>query len=219
MILFDLDGTLLDTAPDLGLALNIQLARHGFSELAPDVIRPYASHGSKGLLKLGFGIESEDPGFDALRLEYLDIYNEVFKKSPKFFEGMDEVLDRIEENKISWGIVTNKPRRFSQPLVEALNLNTRFACLVCGDDAQRPKPFPDTLLLACQNASVNPSECYYVGDAERDILAGVSAGMETIVALYGYISKDESPSNWGASYFINSPNEILSILGINDSNN
>ena len=171
-ILFDLDGTLVDTAPDLGHALNLQLIRHGKAPLADSVIRPFASHGSRGLIGLGFGITPDDANFLALRDEYLNLYDQVFTRSPKLFDGMDEVLKTLEKQKLSWGIVTNKPRRFTQPLVQSLGLHTRAVCVVSGDDAAKPKPSPETLFLACKQAQVTPGQCIYMGDAVRDIEAG-----------------------------------------------
>ena len=130
MILFDLDGTLVDTAPDLGYALNIQLRRHRKPTLSDATIRPYASHGSKGLLGLGFGITPEDASFSALREEYLNIYDEVFTRSPVLLDGIGELLQAIENRRLKWGIVTNKPRRFTQRLIESMGLHQRAACIV-----------------------------------------------------------------------------------------
>jgi N-acetyl-D-muramate 6-phosphate phosphatase len=211
-ILFDLDGTLVDTAPDLGYALNIQLARHGKPTLSDAAIRPFASHGSKGLLGLGFGITPKDTDFSAKREEYLNIYDEVFTRSPKLLEGMDNLLQVIENKKLKWGIVTNKPRRFTQRLVESMELHQRAACIVSGDDASKPKPSPETLLLACKQLGAKPQQCVYVGDAERDIQAGKAAGMKTVVALFGYIDTSDKPHEWGADALIETPNLLLDIL-------
>jgi phosphoglycolate phosphatase len=211
-VLFDLDGTLVDTAPDLGFALNLQLERHGKSTLSDATIRPVASHGSRGLIGLGFGITPSDDSFLSLRDEYLDLYDQVFTRSPKLFVGMDEVLNTLDKQKLKWGIVTNKPRRFTIPLVKSLDLLARAACVVSGDDAAKPKPSPETLLLACKEAQVNPENCIYIGDAARDIEAGKAAGMKTVVALFGYIDKIDNPSEWGADAMIKSPAEILKLL-------
>ncbi|MCB5184192.1 HAD-IA family hydrolase [Methylobacillus gramineus] len=212
LVLFDLDGTLADTAPDLGLALNIQRQRHGLQPLDQALIRPYASHGSKGLLGIGFGLTPADEGFNTMRDEYLALYDEVFATAPTLFDGMDEVLTKIEALGMRWGIVTNKPRRFSQPLVAALKLEQRLACLVCADDAPRPKPYPDPMFMACEQTSTKPEVCIYVGDAERDIQAGIAAGMPTVVALYGYLDAADTPLAWGADYAIKSPLELLPAL-------
>lgn len=212
MILFDLDGTLVDTAPDLGYALNLQRERHGLAPLAMDIIRPYASHGSKGLLGIGFNLSPEDAQFGAMRTEYLDLYDQVFARSPVLFEGVEELLHHLEQNNIPWGVVTNKPRRFSAPLLKAMALDNRAACLVCGDDAALPKPAPDTLFLACEQAKVNPNSCFYVGDAARDIEAGNAAGMRTVVALYGYIDAADQPATWGADFSITHPQQLISLI-------
>lgn len=212
-ILFDLDGTLVDTAPDLGYALNIQLRRHGKPTLSDATIRPYASHGSKGLLGLGFGITPEDASFPSLREEYLNIYDEVFTRSPALLDGIAEVLQAIEHKQLKWGIVTNKPRRFTQRLIESIGLHRRAACIVSGDDAAKPKPSPETLLLACRQVGVKPQACVYVGDAERDVVAAKAAGMKTVVALFGYIDDvSDKPHEWGADALIQTPIELLDLL-------
>jgi phosphoglycolate phosphatase len=185
MILFDLDGTLVDTAPDLGFALNLQRERHGLAPLTMEAIRPYASHGSKGLLGLGFGVTPDDKSFEEMRIEYLDLYHQVFTRSPAFFDGVSELLTVLEQSGVSWGVVTNKAA---------------------------PKPAPDTLFLACEQASVVPSECFYVGDAERDIEAGNAAGMKTVVALWGYLDKSDRPMDWGANFAINHPSELRELI-------
>ncbi len=212
MILFDLDGTLVDTAPDLGYALNLQRERYGLQALPLSDIRPYASHGSRGLLSVGFNLTPEDARFADMRQEYLDLYDQVFTRSPVLFNGIEAVLAEIESRKTSWGIVTNKPRRFSEPLIRALQLHERVSCLVCGDDAPRAKPDPDTLLLACKMTGVSPIDCVYVGDAERDVQAGRAAGMKTVVALFGYIDVTDKPQEWGADAMIAEPGELLGLL-------
>ncbi|MBC7788202.1 MAG: HAD family hydrolase [Methylophilaceae bacterium] len=211
-IFFDLDGTLVDTAADLGYALNLQLERYGKQALGMEKIRPIASHGSLGLLKLGFGITPEDAEFIVMRDEYLNLYDQVFTRSPALFDGVSDLLNMIESKGLSWGVVTNKPSRFTQPLMQAINLHQRATCIVSGDDAPRAKPHPDTLLLACVQANVPADSCVYIGDAERDIEAGNAAGMKTIVALWGYIAETDKPSEWGANIMIQSPDEILHII-------
>jgi 2-phosphoglycolate phosphatase len=210
-ILFDLDGTLVDTAPDLGYALNIQLLRHGKPELTDAKIRPFASHGSRGLLGLGFGITPADANFIAMRDEYLSIYDMVFTRRPALLPGIADLLQAIENKGLNWGIVTNKPRRFTIGLIESmgLNLENRAACVVCGDDAPQPKPSPATLLMACQQIGVAAVNCMYVGDAERDVQAAKAAGMQTVVALFGYIDISDTPAEWGADALIETPDELL----------
>lgn len=215
-VLFDLDGTLADTAPDLGLALNMQRERHGLSPLPQDVIRPFASHGSRGLLGIGFDLTPADPEFSVMRDEYLDLYDEVFEHEPQMFSGMVEVLEVFDVAGVRWGVVTNKPRRFTGRLMEALGLSARAACIVSGDDAPRPKPYPDTLLLACELAMCAPASCLYVGDAERDIVAGQAAGMQTVVARWGYLDQHDTPDTWRADYLIEKPQDLLQLLGLQE---
>jgi 2-phosphoglycolate phosphatase len=212
LILFDLDGTLVDTAADLGYALNLQLERHGKPTLTLDMIRPVASHGSKGLLALGFGLTPDHADFDKMRVEYLSLYDEVFTRSPVLFDGMQELLESIESKGLAWGIVTNKPRRFTEPLVKTMGLYSRAVTVICGDDAAQPKPSPETLLMACDQAKVNASDALYIGDAERDIQAGRAAGMKTVVAMYGYIDANDHPESWSADYFVQQPLDILKLI-------
>lgn len=211
-ILFDLDGTLVDTAPDLAHALNLQLVKHGKSALSEAEIRPFASHGSRGLLGLGFGITPEAADFIQMRDEYLDLYASVLTRSPVLFDGMQAVLEAIDERGLSWGIVTNKPGRFTVPLVKSLGLYRDAVCVISGDDAAKPKPSPETLLLACKHAQVKADNCIYIGDAERDIQAGKAAGMKTVVAMYGYIDQTDKPLAWGADETISTPQDILKLL-------
>ncbi len=209
-IFFDLDGTLVDTAPDLGHALNLQLIRHGKQPLADAAIRPFASHGSRGLVGLGFGITPKNDNFIKMRDEYLSLYESVFTRSPVLLPGIAELLHAIEAKGLKWGVVTNKPRRFTMPLIESMgmNLSKRAACIVSGDDAPQPKPSPATLLMACEQVSVKPENCIYVGDAERDIQAGKAASMKTVVALFGYINVTDKPHEWGADMMIEIPSQL-----------
>ena len=211
-ILFDLDGTLVDTAPDLGHALNIQLEQHGRKPLSEAAIRPFASHGSRGLIGLGFGITPSDASFIAMRDEYLAIYDTVFMRSPELLEGIAELLQAIENKGLKWGVVTNKPGRFTRRLIESMGLDKRAVCVVSGDDAAKPKPSPETLLLACSQIGVSPQHCLYVGDAERDIQAGKAAGLKTVVALFGYLDVTDKPYEWGADALIGEPKALLDLI-------
>ncbi|MGQ2966345.1 HAD family hydrolase [Methylophilus sp.] len=211
-VLFDLDGTLVDTAADLGYALNLQRQRHGLAFLPDAAMRPYASHGSKGLLEIGFGLSPEDMAFDEMRTEYLALYTEVLTRQPVLFPGMAETLAAIEQQGLQWGIVTNKPRRFTTPIVEALGLSARAGAVISGDDAAAPKPAPQTLLLACERMQLNPADTIYLGDAERDVQAGNAAGMTTLVALFGYLSETDRPEEWGAHAAIAQPQDLLQYL-------
>ncbi len=211
-VLFDLDGTLVDTAPDLGHALNLQRQRHGLPFLADEVIRPFASHGSRGLLEVGFGLLPEHDSFENMRAEYLDLYTQVMTRQPVLFAGMEDTLNAIEQRGIRWGIVTNKPRRFTLPIVEHMGLHQRAVTVISGDDAPQPKPSPQTLLLACERMGVDPRTVLYVGDAERDVQAGNAAGMTTLVALFGYLGITDNPKDWGAHGLINTPIELVTYL-------
>ncbi|WP_047518166.1 HAD family hydrolase [Methylophilus sp. Q8] len=211
-VLFDLDGTLVDTAPDLGYALNLQRERHGLDFLADATIRPYASHGSRGLLEIGFGLLPTDAHFEAMRTEYLDLYTQVMTRQPVLFDGMAEALQAIEQRGLRWGIVTNKPRRFTMPMVAHMGLDVRAGAVISGDDAPQPKPSPQTLLLACERMNIDPQTVLYIGDAERDIQAGQAAGMKTLVALFGYLASTDNPQAWGADGCIQQPQDLLAYL-------
>jgi phosphoglycolate phosphatase len=216
-VLFDLDGTLVDTAPDLGFALNLQLEKHGKPPLSLAQIRPIASHGSRGLLELGFGITPADAHFEAMKAEYLDLYATVFTRQPVLLAGIEDLLIQLKKQGVLWGIVTNKPRRFSVNLIEAVKLGNstlgaQSACLLCGDDAPHPKPHPQTLLMACEQLKVKPKNCVYVGDAERDVEAGRAAGIKTVVALFGYIAQTDKPKTWNADFYITQAAELLKLI-------
>jgi N-acetyl-D-muramate 6-phosphate phosphatase len=211
-VLFDFDGTLVDTAPDLGYALNLQRERHGLPFLPEEAIRPYASHGSRGLLEIGFGLLPTDASFEDMRTEYLGLYTQVMTRQPVLFDGMAETLHAIEQRGLRWGIVTNKPRRFTMPMVTYMGLDIRAAAVISGDDAPQPKPSPQTLLLACERMKIDPQTVIYVGDAERDVQAGNAAGMKTLVALFGYLSANDKPKEWGAFDCIQQPKDLLAYL-------
>ena len=212
LVLFDLDGTLLDTAPDLAYALNCQRQQHGLAELPEQQIRPYASHGTTGLLKVGFDMDKSHAQYAQYVEEYLAIYGQVFNRQPQLFAGISELLAQLQAAGIAWGVVTNKHRQFSQPLLESLGLLAQASCLICGNDVQQPKPAPEGLLKACQDASVAPQQAIYVGDAQRDIAAGIAAGMPTVVAMYGYLSEHDQPELWGANYAIQHPQQLMQLL-------
>ncbi len=211
-VLFDLDGTLADTAPDLADALNIVLDEQGRHTLSYDVIRPIVSHGAAALIYLGFELEDGDDGFDEIRNRLLDVYRENIARKTRLFPGMDEVLNTLEARGMAWGIVTNKPSWLTEPLLRELNLDSRAACIVSGDTTSRKKPDPMPMHFACSLVGCEAHECIYVGDAQRDIEAGKRAGMPTLAALFGYIGDHDHPADWGADAMINSPQEILSWL-------
>jgi len=211
-ILFDLDGTLADTAPDLAYALNTLLAEHGKPSLPYESIRPVASHGAAALIELGFGIPSNEPRFAPLRERFLEIYRAHLTRGTRLFPGMAALLDALVARGLNWGIVTNKPAFLTDPLVSQLGLNGDAACVVSGDTTANRKPHPEPMLHACKLAGSKAEECLYVGDAARDIQAGRSAGMKTLVALFGYIGEQDDPTSWGADGLIHAPREILDWL-------
>jgi phosphoglycolate phosphatase len=211
-VLFDLDGTLADTAPDLGHALNTLLAEHGRTSLPYAAIRPVASHGAAALIELGFGISRDEPRFAPLRERFLEIYRMHLTRATRLFPGMPEVLDGIQARGLNWGIVTNKPAFLTDPLIEQLGLKDDVTCVVSGDTTANRKPHPEPMLHACKLAGSRPQECLYVGDAARDIEAGKAAGMKTLVALFGYIAETDQPQSWGADGLIRAPRDILDWL-------
>lgn len=212
-VLFDLDGTLADTAPDLAYALNQVLAEQGRAPLPYAAIRPEVSHGSQGLLRLGFGLEETDRAYAPLRLRLLDIYQANLARATRLFPGMEQVLTELEARAIAWGVVTNKPAWLTEPLLEALGLRARAACVVSGDTLPQRKPDPVPMLLACRQAGCAAAACLYVGDAQRDVEAGRRAGMTTLVALYGYLGAADRPHDWGADGLITTALETLEWLG------
>jgi len=211
-VLFDLDGTLVDTAPDLSVALNTLLERHGQATRGLDEIRPHVSHGSPGMLRFAFGLGEGDPGFAELRREFLDLYAADLCRASALFPGMAEVLDELERRGLGWGVVTNKPEYLTRPLLDALDLTSRCACLVGGDTLPQRKPDPEPMHHAAALAGVLPEQCVYVGDAERDVEAGRRAGMRTLVALFGYLGTEDRPTDWGADALIDSPAGLLDWL-------
>lgn len=207
-VLFDLDGTLADTAPDLADALNTVLSNNGKAPLSFKQIRPVVSHGGIALVRLGFGIEPEHPDFESLRQQLLEIYANGIANKTQLFAGMAELLSSIETAGMNWGVVTNKPTWLTVPLLDALKLTHRASSVVSGDTLAERKPHPSPLLYACEQAGSQSMECVYVGDAERDIVAGHRAGMKTVVALFGYIGQDDRPETWGADALLESPQQI-----------
>lgn len=208
-VFFDLDGTLVDTAPDLGFALNTLLQQEGHAPLPHDLIRPQASNGSAGLLGLGFGITADDANYRLLQQRFIKLYQENITRESDLFPGMAEVLSHLEEAKLPWGIITNKPAFLTTPLVEQLGLAKRAACVVSGDTTTHSKPHPAPMLYACELTSQIPENCLYIGDAARDIKAGKNTNMTTLAARYGYITADDNLESWQADGIIDHPHELL----------
>jgi phosphoglycolate phosphatase len=211
-VLFDLDGTLVDTAPDLGHALNLQRARHGLPPLADDVIRPQASHGARGLLGAGFDLHPDDPRFVPMREEFLQLYADNICRHSQPFPGILDLLAELEARGLKWGVVTNKPAAFTEPLMSILDLAERAACIVSGDTSPHSKPHPAPMLIAAELCGVAPAQCLYLGDAERDIEAARAAAMPSLVAAWGYLDAADEPHTWGAHAQISHPIETLDFL-------
>lgn len=210
-VLFDLDGTLVDTAPDMVAVLQTMQAGYDVELVDYERGRAQVSNGAIGLLSVGFpGIEVSYG--DDLHLEYLDRYAEMICEESRVFTGMDTLLDLLDDADCPWGVVTNKPEHLTNPLLEALDLGARCACIVSGDSLPVRKPDPGPLLLACDIAGVDAYRAIYVGDAARDIEAGLRAGMATIAAGYGYITEDDDPREWGADIIARDTEELAQIV-------
>lgn len=214
-VLFDLDGTLADTAPDLAFALNCLLEEQGQEPLNLETIRPSVSLGGVAMIKLAFNIEETDPGFDVLRNRFLEIYRDNIANQTVLFEGMDALLNKLEENKKPWGVVTNKSTWLTEPLMQELKLDKRTNCIVCGDTLPVNKPHPAPLLHACELLSCDAADSVYIGDAKRDIEAGIAAGMKTLVAAYGYVDANDNIESWGADAIVDNVDEITAWLTLN----
>ena len=211
-VLFDLDGTLADTAPDLGAALNRVRQARGLDPVPLAALRHASSHGARGLLRTGLNVLPDHPDYVALRDAFLAQYEAALCVDTKLFADVDALLDAIEARSLKWGIVTNKATRYTTPLVARLGLDKRTVAVVCGDTTPYPKPHPAPLLAAAELLAVAPQRCVYVGDAERDVTAGIAAGMRTIVARYGYIEAHEAPDTWPADGHIHHPTALLDWL-------
>lgn len=208
-VLLDLDGTLVDTAPDMGYALNTLLEEYGREPLPAAAIRPYVSHGSRGLIFVGFGEEPDGRRFEEYKTRFLELYEDHLCVGSRLFEGMNDVIDYLDERALRWGVVTNKPEYLTRALLDALDVSHRAACIVSGDTIPERKPHPGPLLHACRELNRSPELCVYVGDAQRDIEAGTRAGMCTLVALFGYLHEQDEPTTWGATGLINRPEDII----------
>jgi phosphoglycolate phosphatase len=208
-ILFDLDGTLVDTAPDMAYALNRIREEEGQPHLPYELIRDQVSNGSAALIRLAFDQDEHHPRHQGLKERFLEIYRSNLNLDSCLFPGMAPVLAYIERRGMNWGVVTNKPSWLTDPLMQALGLEERSITTISGDTTDERKPHPKPLLVACEEAGSTPAECLYVGDALRDIEAGRAAMMRTLVALYGYIDDTQKPHEWGADGMIRDPRELL----------
>lgn len=213
-VLFDLDGTLIDTAPDFIWCLNRQRARYDLPPLPPATIRAVVSHGAKALVQLGFGLSETCSGFKGRHQELLSLYMDHLAVDTVLFAGMEPLLQALEQAGIPWGIVTNKPRPYTEPLLSGLSLDQRCGVTVCPDDVAQSKPHPESLLLAARQLDIDPQQALYVGDHERDIIAGRAARMVTIAARYGYVDHPGDVQAWQADHVIDHGSELHALAGL-----
>ncbi|HEX8589486.1 N-acetylmuramic acid 6-phosphate phosphatase MupP [Pseudomonas sp.] len=211
-VLFDMDGTLLDTAPDFIAICQAMLAERGLPRVDDKLIRDEISGGARAMVSAAFAMSPEAAEFEALRLEFLARYQTDCAVHSKLFDGMAELLADIEKAKLIWGVVTNKPVRFAQPIMEQLGLSERSAVLICPDHVSKSKPDPEPLLLACKMLDLDPASVLFVGDDLRDIESGRDAGTKTAAVRYGYIHPHDNPDHWGADVVVNHPLELRRVL-------
>jgi N-acetyl-D-muramate 6-phosphate phosphatase len=211
-VLFDLDGTLLDTAPDMVYAINQVRQEYGMPSIELSKIRLQVSLGAVAIIKEAFNLSNNDPDIESIRQKFLTNYSENIYRETRFFEGMENVLDTLDRHGIAWGIVTNKAEWLTTLLVEEMQLNLRTNCIVNGNTLPVAKPNPEPLLYACNMMNCAPENAVYIGDAIWDIEAGTRAGMPTILARYGYINLETDLDEWGATAIIDTPNDILGHL-------
>lgn len=213
-VLFDLDGTLIDSAPDLGAAADKMRTDRGLPSLPAQRYRPMAGAGARGLLAEAFGITPEHADFAQMREEFFQNYAARLTQHTTVFAGVPELIAQLQARQLPWGVVTNKIARFTDPLVQALPLFESAATVVSGDTTAHAKPHPAPLLYAAQQLNVSASDCVYVGDDERDIVAGLAAGMGTVAATYGYLGAQADANQWGAHAVVNSPQALLQYLNL-----
>ena len=213
-ILFDLDGTLIDSAPDLGAAADQMRVARGMPSLPMADYRPYAGSGARGMLRVAFGMQPEDTEFPAMREESFQNYDRRMTQDTTVFDGVSDMLASIVARQLHWGVVTNKSKRFTEPLSRQMALFASAGAVVSGDTTPHAKPHPEPLFEAARRIGVDPQDCVYVGDDERDIIAGKAAGMHTVAAVYGYLGEKQSGAHWEAEDVINSPHELLKRLNL-----
>lgn len=211
-VLFDMDGTLVDSAPDFIAICQAMRAVRGLPPLEPQRIRDQVSGGARAMVACSFDLDPEHPDFEPLRLEFLERYQEHCAVLTRPFDGIPELLADLESARLRWGVATNKPLRYAEPIMRRLELAERAAVLVCPDHVQRSKPDPEMLLLACTQLALDPREVLYVGDDARDIEAGRAAGTRTVAVRYGYIHPDDNPGHWGADLVVDHPGELRALL-------
>lgn len=211
-VLFDLDGTLIDSAPDLGAAADQMRLDRGMSSLSFDSYRPMAGAGARGMLGVAFGISTDDSAYESMREEFFVNYENCMTQRTVVFHEVAELIRQIDQRQLLWGVVTNKSSRFTVPLTQSMPLFATARAIVSGDTTPHAKPHPAPLLEAARRLGVKPSQCLYVGDDERDVVAGNAAGMYTVAATYGYLGSQADTQGWGAHAEINSPLALLQLL-------
>ena len=211
-VLFDLDGTLADTLPDLSHALSEAMIEHNIAPVEAAVLRPFVSRGARAMAAQACGAETDATTLEQIVTRFLALYGAGVSRHTRLFDGMPALLDELQRRAIPWGVVTNKRAEFSEPLMRALDPQTRAACIVSGDSTANAKPHPQPLLHACKLLGGAPRHCVYVGDAQTDVLAARRAGMRSVVALYGYIAPQDNPRDWQADATIDAPRELLAWL-------
>ena len=213
-VLFDLDGTLIDSAPDLGFAADQLRSVRGLPSLPLEAYRPLAGAGARGMLSVAFGITPDHPDFPGLREEFFSYYEQCIHDQTALFPGIQEWVATLEHRPLKWGVVTNKVERFTSLIAQRVALFANAGAIVSGDTTAYSKPHPEPLWEAARRLRLEPHECIYVGDDERDIQAGQAAGMKTVVAMYGYLGSGASPKSWGADAEIYSPLDLLKLVGL-----
>jgi 2-phosphoglycolate phosphatase len=211
-VLFDLDGTLIDSAPDLGAAADKMRVERGLPSLPLETYRPMAGAGARGMLGIAFGMTPEHPDFMALREEFFVNYENAMTERTRIFDGVVDMITALVKLGLPWGVVTNKSSRFTDPLTAAMPLFATARAIVSGDTTPHAKPHPEPLFEAARRLQIAPERCVYVGDDERDIVAGLAAGMGTVAATYGYLGQTTDVSRWNAHLHINSPLDLLKSL-------
>lgn len=211
-VLFDMDGTLLDTAPDFIAVCQAMLNAHGRAPIDDQRIQDVVSGGARAMVAAAFEMDPDTPGFETLRQEFLDRYQDHCAVKTRPYDGIPELLESIERSRLIWGVVTNKPVRFAAPIMQQLGLAERSAVLVCPDHVKNSKPDPEMLLLACSQLGIDPSQALFIGDDLRDIESGRAAGTKTAAVRYGYIHPDDNPAHWGADVIVEHPRELLAVL-------
>lgn len=212
LILFDFDGTLVDSAPDLAASANFLRTSQGLDPLSDDFLRPYASMGARGLIKASLGLDTDHPDYEAHKTSFLNHYTANSTVNSHLFDGVDSLIENLNELGLMWGVVTNKALHLTQPIMDHFNLSQSSSVTVGGDCTPYLKPNPASLFLACERTGIDPSNCIYIGDDERDIVAGKAAGMATMVAAYGYCDFDAAIPDWQADSIANHATEMLPLI-------